>query len=444
MKIIEAKQILGLDKGLTTIPMLEEIYSKSEHNSEQTEAYETYKRYITSLSYQTEEELINKIKKYIEPVGKIPDKEIKRILFNQNNLLNRVLLSVTNPSKEKSTLNLWVIYDLCYTKIEENTTYILDKIIDTFIEENKSLINSDSLDQSLNTLREKQFTRVLKGEISLTNLVIIMTLELNNIKLTLYTEKLTAIEKQVSALGLNSKILSELKKKYLEKYIRDHIDRSADYQKELKTSLAIIISTCDNLKIIFDYKGINNEVYKEYKEALLAHPSISSLETFYQKATSNLNIEDLPLIKTPNKYFDEVVETTLKVGDVVKINRVAFRVTTNIERNKKSHNNLARAKKNITTSLSSLNPKYIPENDKHTPYCAIDTIIKLYNPAIEITKKGPIYMLTIYHGESKTKILELTSSNPSNLLLNLDKHYHKLSLNEIDQEFYPTKNSKQR
>ena len=145
----------------------------------------------------------------------------------------------------------------------------MDKIIDTFIEENKSLINSDSLDQSLNILREKQFTRVLKGEISLTNLVIIMTLELNNIKLTLYTEKLTAIEKQVRAFGLNSKIQSELKEKYLEKYVRDHIDRSADYQKELNTSLAIIISTCDNLKIIFDYKGINNEVYEEYKDCLL-------------------------------------------------------------------------------------------------------------------------------------------------------------------------------
>lgn len=444
MKIIEAKQILGLDKGLTTLPLLEETYSKIEHNSEITEAYETYKKYITSLSYQTGEELINKIRKYIEPVGKISDKEIKRILFNQNNLLNRVLLSITNPSKEKSTLNLWVAYDLCYTKIEENTTYILDKIIDTFIEENKSLINSDSLDQSLNTLREKQFTRVLKGEISLTNLVIIMTLELNNIKLTLYTEKLTAIEKQVRAFGLNSKIQSELKEKYLEKYVRDHIDRSADYQKELKASLAIIISTCDNLKIIFDYKGINNEVYEEYKEALLAHPSISSLETFYQKATSNLNIEDLPLIKCPNKYFDEVVETTLKVGDVVKINRAAFRVTTNIERNKKSPNNLARAKKNITASISSLNPKYMPENDKHASYCAIDTIIKLYNPSIEITKKGPIYILTIYHGETKTKILELTSNNPSHLLLSLDKHYHEVPLSEIDQEFYPTSNSKQR
>ena len=69
-----------------------------------------------------------------------------------------------------------------------------------------------------------------------------MTLELNNIKLTLYTEKLTAIEKQVRAFGLNSKIQSELKEKYLEKYVRDHIDRSADYQKELNTSLAIIIS----------------------------------------------------------------------------------------------------------------------------------------------------------------------------------------------------------
>ena len=118
MKIIEAKQILGLDKGLTTLPLLEETYSKIEHNSEITEAYETYKKYITSLSYQTGEELINKIRKYIEPVGKISDKEIKRILFNQNNLLNRVLLSITNPSKEKSTLNLWVAYDLFYTKIE--------------------------------------------------------------------------------------------------------------------------------------------------------------------------------------------------------------------------------------------------------------------------------------------------------------------------------------
>ncbi len=444
MKIIEAKQILGLDKGLTTLPLLEETYSKMEHNTEINEAYETYKRYITSLSYQTEEELINKIKKYIEPVGKISDKEIKRILFNQNNLLNRVLLSVTKPSKEKSTLNLWVAYDLCYTKIEENTTNILDKIIDTFIEENKSLINSTSLDQSLNTLRKKQFGRVLKGEISLTNLVIIMTLELNNIKLTLYTEKLTAIEKQVSAFSLNSKILSELKEKYLEKYVRDHIDRSADYQKELKASLALIMSTCDNLKIIFDYKGINNEVYKEYKEALLAHPSISSLETFYKKATSNLNIEDLPLIKCPNKYFDEVVETTLKVGDVVRVNRAAFRVTSNIERSEKSHNNLARAKKNITASLSSLNPKYMSENDKHAQNCAIDTIIKLYNPTIEITKRGPIYTLTIYHGETKTKILELTASNPSQLLLSLDSHYHELSLSEIDQEFYPTQNQKQR
>lgn len=271
-----------------------------------------------------------------------------------------------------------------------------------------------------------------------------MTLELNNIKLTLYTEKLTAIEKQVSAFGLNSKILSELKEKYLEKYVRDHIDRSADYQKELKASLALIMSTCDNLKIIFDYKGINNEVYKEYKEALLAHPSISSLETFYKKATSNLNIEDLPLIKCPNKYFDEIVETTLKVGDVVRVNRAAFRVTSNIERSEKSHNNLARAKKNITASLSSLNPKYMSENDKHAQNCAIDTIIKLYNPTIEITKRGPIYTLTIYHGETKTKILELTASNPSQLLLSLDSHYHELSLSEIDQEFYPTQNQKQR
>lgn len=442
MKIIEAKQILGLDKGLTTLPLLEETYSKMEHSSQINEAYETYKRYITSLSYQTEEELINKIKKYIEPVGKISDKEIKRILFGQNNLLNRVLLSINKPSQEKSTLNLWVAYDLCYTKIEENTTYILDKITDTFIEENKSLIDASSLDQSLSTLREKQFNRVLKGEISLTNLVIIMTLELNNIKLTLYTEKLNSLENQLSTLGLNSKIISELKENYLEKYVRDHIDRSADYQKELKASLAIVMSTCDNLKIIFDYKGINNEVYKEYKEALLAHPSISSLETFYQKATSNLNIEDLPLIKCPNKYFDEVVETTLKVGDAVKINRAAFRVSSNIERGGK--HNSARAKKNITASLSSLNPKYMSENDKHAQNCAIDTIIKLYNPTLEITKRGPLYTLTLYHSENQTKILELTASNPSSLLLNLDKHYHTLSLAEIDQEFYPPQNQKQR
>lgn len=444
MKIIEAKQILGLDKGLTTLPLLEETYSKMEHSSQINEAYETYKRYITSLSYQTEEELINKIKKYIEPVGKISDKEIKRILFSQNNLLNRVLLSINKPSQEKSTLNLWVAYDLCYTKIEENTTYILDKITDTFIEENKSLIDASSLDQSLSTLREKQFNRVLKGEISLTNLVIIMTLELNNIKLTLYTEKLNSLENQLSTLGLNSKIILELKENYLEKYVRDHIDRSADYQKELKASLAIVMSTCDNLKIIFDYKGINNEVYKEYKEALLAHPSISSLETFYQKATSNLNIEDLPLIKCPNKYFDEVVETTLKVGDAVKINRAAFRVSSNIERGGKHNHNSARAKKNITASLSSLNPKYMSENDKHAQNCAIDTIIKLYNPTIEITKRGPLYTLTIYHSENQTKILELNASNPSSLLLNLDKHYHTLSLAEIDQEFYPPQNQKQR
>ena len=86
----------------------------------------------------------------------------------------------------------------------------------------------------------------------------------------------------------------------------------------------------------------------------------------------------------------------------------------------------------------------MPENDKHAPYCAIDTIIKLYNPSIEITKKGPIYILTIYHGETKTKILELTSNNPSHLLLSLDKHYHEVPLSEIDQEFYPTSNSKQR
>lgn len=444
MRIIDAKKILGLNEGLTTLPLLEDTYSQIEHNDEINEAYETYKKYITALSHQTEEELIAKIKKYIEPVGKISDKEIKRVLYDQNNFLNRTLLEINKSLEEKNPFNILFYYDRCYSKIEENTTYILDKIVDNFIEENRSLIDATSLDKCLNTLREKQFTRVLKGEISLTNLIIIMTLELNNIKLTLYTEKLNAIEKQINTIGLNSKILSELKETYLEKYIRDHKDRSSDYQKELRYNLTKIASICDNLKIIFDYKGINNEIYKEYREALLAHPTLETIEAFYKKATSDLNIEELPLIKHPNKYFDEIVETTLRVGDTVKINRAAFRVNANIERECSGHSNATRAKKNITSAISSLNPKYMSENDKYAQKCAIDTIIKLYNPTIEIIKKGPLYILTIYHGENKTKILELTNNNPTNLLLNLDIYYHNLSLAEIDREFYPPQKQKQR